>query len=204
MKRYTSPWKARFTDNPLHKAALAGRHGLGNENGGSIAFIVVDEIWRDAVLCRLDECEWLQADRKKTDWYLQLQLSGGDLNATDKRGLPIDRNQEFEDFCDFVDECENFALENYEGNPDLGFAETVYLSFHKAIGVFIDEDHSAPMFDEEEYDAECECDYCNPYRWTDFFVFENNKDGAVTTLTRRGSVTPTYDNNGEWKMPKKR
>ena len=135
MKRYTSPWKARFTDNLLHKAALAGRHGLGNENGGSIAFIVVDEIWRDAVLCRLDECEWLQADRKKTDWYLQLQLSGGDLNATDKRGLPIDRNQEFEDFCDFVDECENFALENYEGNPDLGFAETVYLSFHKAIGV---------------------------------------------------------------------
>ena len=59
MKRYTSPWKARFTDNLLHKAALAGRHGLGNENGGSIAFIVVHEIWRDAVLCRLDECEWL-------------------------------------------------------------------------------------------------------------------------------------------------
>ena len=25
-----------------------------------------------------------------------------------------------------------------------------------------------------------------------------------TTLTRRGSVTPTYDNSGEWKMPKKR
>lgn len=92
----------------------------------------------------------------------------------------------------------------YEGNPDLGFAETVYLSFHKAIDVFIDEDHWPPMFDGEEYDVECECENCNPNRWTDFFVFENSKDGAVTTLTRRGSVTPTYDNSGEWKMPKKR